>query len=96
MWCEQVMTLDQAEIDDIKFALSVPRLGRIVGIVIALIGVFLLAYIPVFEFLKKQCSPTKSSSVSAAKEEKKSVSPLLQNKANIQMVPIGGSSKSKE
>jgi scavenger receptor class B protein 1 len=96
MWVEHVVTVDEESVANLKVAAMMPSMGRIVGIVMTVIGIFLVICVPALNVFKTQCSPVKIDAQEASTSgDKKSESPLLQKQKKIEMLPMSNK-KEKE
>jgi scavenger receptor class B protein 1 len=86
MWVEYEVTVHEGKVADLKMAVMMASMGRIVGIVLIAIGIILVIFIPVLNIFKKQFIPDENDAQEAStSRDKNSVSPLLQKQKTTEM-----------
>lgn len=87
LWFEQYVRMDESTAMTFRFVLAIPLIGRIFGVILTLIGLFVLLVIPFFNSYRKarlEKLNNKQTSNSRGEDVRKEASPLLDRFPSIQ------------
>lgn len=87
LWFEQRVTADQKMADQINLALTIPCAGRIMGIVLACVGLLIIIYSPFSNFIKRQYCMRGDINENHPENPKKEITPLLVIQNSVKIVP---------
>lgn len=60
LWFEQHVKMSEDIADEIKTLLRIPIAGQLMGLITAIVGVFVLTFLPLKQFLKNQCCDSRN------------------------------------